>query len=417
MSDPLRDPSGSSADERAAIPRARLLLELGRQITSSLDLQEVLDSSLHALRQIVSFGGGAIQLIEGDMLVPAATDPPLSDEAREVRIPVGTGISGTIAATGEPVYIPDIWTDPRVGRRKAKGVSSGVTSYFGVPLIMHGRPAGVLQIDSPDRDGFSPETRALVLAFVPTIAAAVQNAKLFDRERAALQRLQETEQQQRDFIAVVSHELRTPLTTVSGFGITLAEHATSLDMETVADIGQRIWRASRRLERVMGDLLDLSQIERGTLSADPEPTDIEPILRQSVQEQSSGQHAVVLQIAPPLPKAMIDGDRLHQILGNLLSNARKFSPSGTAIEVSARAEDDRITLTVADHGRGIPDALKTRVFDRFFQAESATTRTADGLGIGLFIVKKLCDKMDVSIEVDSAVGRGTRFIARVPIAV
>ncbi|MGZ4208491.1 MAG: sensor histidine kinase [Actinomycetota bacterium] len=167
----------------------------------------------------------------------------------------------------------------------------------------------------------------------------------------------------------------------------------------------------------MGDLLDLSQIERGTLSADPEPTDIEPILRQSVQEQSSGQHAVVLQIAPPLPKAMIDGDRLHQILGNLLSNARKFSPSGTAIEVSARAEDDRITLTVADHGKGIPDALKTRVFERFFQAESATTRTADGLGIGLFIVKKLCDKMDVSIEVDSAVGRGTRFIARVPIAV
>jgi signal transduction histidine kinase len=405
-------PSAPSLDQ------AQLLLELGRAVTSSLDLQKVLDTSFSALRRLVTFGGGSIQLIEDDALIPVATVPPMTAEAKLVRIPVGTGISGRIAATGESIYIPDIFEDPRVPPPAArKGVSRGVRSYFGVPLIMHGHPVGVLQIDSDEVDAFSPDTRACVLMLVPTIAAAVQNALLFDRERAAVQRLQETEQLQRDFVAIVSHELRTPITTVSGFGFTLAEQAASLDTELIADIGQRIWRASRRLERVMGDLLDLSQIERGTLSAEPEPTDIEPIIRQSVREQSNDSHPIEVDLDGPLPKAMVDGDRLHQIVGNLLSNARKFSPERTSIHVVARAEGDAIALTVEDHGRGIPRELMTRVFDRFFQAESATNRTADGLGIGLYLVKELCDRMDATIEVESTIGEGTRFTARLPIAV
>ena len=406
-------------DERApALDQTRLLLELSREITRSLDLQEVLDTSFRALRRLVEFGGGSIQLIEDGALVPAATDPPMSEEARHVRIPIGKGISGTIAATAESIYIPDILLDPRVPPASArKGVSPGVRSYFGVPLILHGRPEGVLQIDSPNVDAFGAEARACVLMLVPAIAAAVQNALLFDRERAALQRLQETEQQQRDFVAIVSHELRTPITSVSGFGLTLAEHANELEPELISDMGFRIWRASRRLERMMGDLLDLSQIERGMLNAEPTPTDIEPILRQSVREQSNDTHPIVLNLQEPLPKALVDGDRLHQIVGNLLSNARKFSPEQSEIEVIARADGDAIALTIADHGKGIPHDLLNRVFDRFFQTEAAATRSAGGLGIGLYLVKQLCERMDATIEVDSEVGRGTRFTARLPVAV
>jgi signal transduction histidine kinase len=391
-----------------------LLLELGRAVTSSLDLQEVLDKSLTAIRRLVDFGGGAIQLVEEDVLVPAATVPPMSEDAKRVRIPVGTGISGTIAATGKPIYIPDIWADPRVDPGRARGVSGGVRSYFGMPLILQGRSAGVVQIDSPEIDAFSTEARSRVMMFVPMIAAAVQNAQLFDRERQALQRLMETEQLQRDFLAVVSHELRTPLTSVSGFGLTLAEHARSIDSETVADIGQRIWRASRRLERVMSDLLDLSRIERGALQADVIPTDIEPILRESVREQSNKEHPVVLELGPEIPKAMVDGDRLHQILGNLLSNARKFSPAGTPIEVQVQKDGNEISIAVIDQGKGIPEGMLDRIFDRFFQGEPATTRSADGMGVGLYLVKQLCDRMGASIEVRSTVGSGTRFVARIP---
>src|SRR5258708_3409448 len=409
MKEPRINVRAARPEEISSLPldRAHLLLELGREVTSTLDLQEVLDKSFTALRRLVDFGGGSIQLIEENMLVAKAADPPLTEEAKHVRIPVGKGISGAIAENGEPIYIPDILEDPRVPPlRMRKGVSPDVRSYFGIPLIMRGLPVGVLQIDSPQIDAFSAEMRARVLMIVPTIAAAVQNAQLFDRERASVERLKETERLQRDFIAVVSHELRTPLTSVSGFGLTLAEHSDSLDREMISDIGQRVWRASRRLERVMGDLLDLSQIERGTLAADPVPTDIEPILRQSVREQSSGDHPIVLEVDPELPKAMVDGDRLHQILGNLLSNARKFSTKPASIEVAARAEEDAIALTVADHGKGIPEPLMDRVFERFFQAEPAITRSADGLGIGLYLVQQLCDRMDATIAVESIVRQG-----------
>src|SRR5260221_14165242 len=139
----------AARDEISSLPldRAHLLLELGREVTSTLDLQKVLDKSFAALRRLVDFGGGSIQLIEENMLVAKAADPPLTEEAKHVRIPVGKGISGAIAENGEPIYIPDILEDPRVPPlRMRKGVSPDVRSYFGIPLIMRGLPVGVLQI-------------------------------------------------------------------------------------------------------------------------------------------------------------------------------------------------------------------------------------------------------------------------------
>lgn len=167
----------------------RALLDLSREVTGTLDLQEVLDRSFLALRRLMDFDGGAIQLIEDGALRAVAAEPELSEEAKAVRIPVGTGVSGGIAATGEAVYIPDITVDDRVhpDGRKA-GLSGGVRSYFGVPLIMGGEPIGVVQVDSRRIDAFDQDTRDTVLAFVPTIAAAVTQARSFLRERDTRER-------------------------------------------------------------------------------------------------------------------------------------------------------------------------------------------------------------------------------------
>lgn len=169
---------------------ARTLIELSREVTGTVDLQEVLDRSFAALRRLMDFDGGAIQLVRDGALVAAAAEPELSDAAREVRIPVGQGVSGGIAATGEPVYIPDITVDERVHPegRKAGLSPGGVRSYFGAPLIMGGAPIGVVQVDARRVDAFDDGTRETVLAFVPTIAAAVTQAQAFDRERDALGR-------------------------------------------------------------------------------------------------------------------------------------------------------------------------------------------------------------------------------------
>ncbi|HET6908003.1 MAG TPA: EAL domain-containing protein, partial [Mycobacteriales bacterium] len=164
--------------------RYRLLLELARDITGRLDLDEVLSSTFTALRQLLSFGGGSIQLVDasGDFVRLAAADPAPSPDALAASIPVGKGIGGRIVTSGEPRYIPDILDDPDVP--KSRNTSAGVRSYFGVPLITEGSVIGVLQIDSPEIDPFSEEDRFTVLAFTPIVAAAIQNARLFEREAA-----------------------------------------------------------------------------------------------------------------------------------------------------------------------------------------------------------------------------------------
>jgi diguanylate cyclase (GGDEF)-like protein/PAS domain S-box-containing protein len=166
--------------------RYRLLLDLARDITGRLDLSTVLERTFAALRQLIDFTGGSVQLIdETSHLRLMATDPPATAEALSMRVPLGHGIGGSIAMTGEPRYLPDITADAAVtDDRRKKSTSHGVRSYFGVPLITGGRVIGLLQVDSVEPDAWTEADRLVVLAFVPIVAAAVQNARLLEREYA-----------------------------------------------------------------------------------------------------------------------------------------------------------------------------------------------------------------------------------------
>lgn len=396
-----------------AADRTRVMLSLATEVTASLDLQEVLDASFRALRQLCDFSGGAIQLIEDGHLVAAATDPPMAPEARTVRIPVGTGVSGRIAQTGEPIYIADITTDERVhpdGRKK--GVSSGVRSYFGVPLIMSGAPIGVVQVDATTVDAFDDETRTLVLAFVPTIAAAVQNARLFDQEREALHQLEEAQQLKDGFVSIVSHELRTPMATALGFAETLARHAEEMGPDDVADLATRILSAGHRLQRLLEDLLFAAGLEQGFLDVVPAPTDVVAVANEVVLDDPNRVHPVALD-APDGPVwASSDAPRLHQVLSNLVENAIKFSPDDETVWLRIRRDGDVVEAAVEDRGRGIPTEDREAIFRLFFQAEPYATRSVGGLGIGLYVVRRLCDAMGADVEVGDREGGGTRIAVR-----
>lgn len=404
-------------DRTPEVKRSHLLLELSREVTANLDLQAVLDTSLKALRRLLDFGGGAIQLIDGDALVAAATDPPATPEAMSVRIPVGQGVSGAIASTGEPCYIADITDDPRVHPEgRAKGVSGGVRAYFGVPLILHGRPIGVVQLDSPQVDAFDETTRSLVLSFVPTIAAAVQNAQLFEREVTMTANLRELQRLRADFLVMVSHELRTPLTTISGMAQVLAGQIEDLDPSTATRFADRIVSNSRRLELLIDDLLDLTQLEQGRLEVICDATDLTGVVEDALRDLDLTPHPIERHLAPGLPMVHTDERRAHQILGNLLSNAAKYSPPEEPITVSLRREETSVVLEVLDRGPGVPLDLRDRIFEPFFQVEPAATRGVGGLGVGLHLVRELCDAMGATVEVDSAPGQGSRFCVSFPIA-
>ena len=179
----------SAAQDLDTPQRFRLLLDAARDVTACVDLPSVLERSFSALRTFVEFTGGSIQLVDGDVVRLAATDPPATPEALAMSIPLGQGIGGGIALSGEPRYLPDISIVSAVtpGRR-SKSTSSGVRSYYGVPLVAEGRIIGVLQVDSTEIDAFDEADRLLVLSFASVVAAALQNIRMFERELDALQR-------------------------------------------------------------------------------------------------------------------------------------------------------------------------------------------------------------------------------------
>lgn len=388
----------------------RLLLELAARITGTLDLQEVLDESLGALRELVDFGGGAIQLIEDDHLVAHAADPELSPEARKVRIPVGAGISGGIAASGKAEYVADITVDPRVPEAaRQAGTSGGVRSYFGVPLIVQGFPIGVLQIDSTAVDGFTAADRAMVLAFTPTITAAVQNAQHFERERELAGRLLAADQLKRDFISVVSHELRTPLTIMQGMSSTLVQHADQLSTTQVRDLAGRSNTAARRLGRLIDDLLYAADLDRGFLGVQRVPCDLTAIVTGLAAEREAAVTPLTVTIEGSLPKVLGDPDRIYQVAANLIGNAEKHGGTDAPVHVTVAREGGWVKLAVADNGPGIAREDRDAIFELFFQSGDLDTRAAGGLGIGLYVVKRLCDAMDAKVEVGETTGGGTTF--------
>src|SRR5437870_4627405 len=155
----------------AIVEDSLLLVDLTRDVTSTLDLQQVLARSLAGLKRLISFGGGSIQLLDERGLALAAAEPPAPPEAYALRVPVGRGVGGRIVQDGRPIYIADVLADDRVPPSSERALSADVHSYFGVPLILNGRPIGIVQIDSPRPDGFSVAARGLLLSFAPAIAA------------------------------------------------------------------------------------------------------------------------------------------------------------------------------------------------------------------------------------------------------
>ena len=167
--------------------RYRLLVEGAKEVTGRLDLEAVLEHAFAALARAVQFTGGSILLVEDDQVRIAAALPAPTADALAARIPLGHGVSGTIAQTGEPRYLPDITIASTVPASRRKATSTGVRSWYGVPLIAEGRPIGVLQVDSTRVDAFDESDRLAVLSFAPVVALAVVCARISEAQLRALQ--------------------------------------------------------------------------------------------------------------------------------------------------------------------------------------------------------------------------------------
>lgn len=231
-----------------------------------------------------------------------------------------------------------------------------------------------------------------------------------------LKRMAEIKEQ---FISTVSHELRTPLTSIhASLGLVMGGIGGELTPRTreLLAIAQQ---NSERLGTLINDLLDIQKLDAGKLSFHFETIDIMELVHQAIElndaygEKFNSRYLLTQGLFDT--KVNVDRNRLIQVITNLLSNAAKFSPQGSDIEIALTRQDNMVRVAVKDHGPGIPEEFRDKIFQRFSQADSTTTRNHSGSGLGLFISQQIIEHMHGDIGFETETGKGTTFYFRLPI--
>ncbi len=227
----------------------------------------------------------------------------------------------------------------------------------------------------------------------------------------------EVERLKNEFVSTVSHELRTPLTAIIGSLGLVKELGIGMD-EEIAGFIDMAYQNSERLSALINDVLDLEKIRSGRMTLDLRPQGLRELLERAVHinRPYADIHKVRLNLLPgPDFTVSVDPDRLMQVLTNLISNAAKFSPEGSEVDVSATAEGNRVRVAVRDRGPGIPENFRAAIFQRFERADSSNTRRKGGTGLGLSISKSLVEYMNGEIGFETEIDRGSVFYFLLPV--
>jgi signal transduction histidine kinase len=233
------------------------------------------------------------------------------------------------------------------------------------------------------------------------------------------QRVQASQQAQRDLVANVSHELKTPLTSIQGFAQAILD-GTASTPETLQQAAGVISDEAGRMYRMVLDLLTLARLDAGTANLQRSPVDLAAVLRQIAGRmipQAKQAHVELHAEIAYLPELTGDEDRLAQVFTNLVDNAIKYTPSGGKVTLSAALTGNEVEVRVADTGPGIPTEVRERIFERFFQVDKARQGgSGRGVGLGLAIARELVLAQGGTIQVFSTPGEGSSFVVKIPVA-
>ena len=231
-------------------------------------------------------------------------------------------------------------------------------------------------------------------------------------------REKELDEMKSRLLSTVSHELRTPLASIKGFATTLLRQDVEWDEATRREFLSIIDTESDRLSELIGNLLDMSRIEAGVLAVEAEPVDLLPLLEETVAafQIMTREHHITLRAPSHPPLVLADARRTRQVLRNLIENALKYSPGGGPVTIAVQVQSGQVRISVADKGIGIEAYQQDRIFDRFHQADSASTREVGGTGLGLSICKAIVEAHGGQIWAESEPGRGSTFYFTLPLA-
>ena len=257
-------------------------------------------------------------------------------------------------------------------------------------------------------------------AIASSIAAYVESRDQYQGqlERAGRDALHDAQARKDDFLALVVHELRNPLGPIVTASEALAIRLQNVDSEVLTTLSL-IRRQARQVTRILDDLSDITRIARGGLTVRQRVIDVADVLEEAVQAtdglMKERRHRVDLTMQSTPLAIKGDPTRLVQVLVNLLNNAARYTPPGGQVDITARRREDRIEVNVRDTGVGIPEQMLTKIFDMYTRVSAPTESAADGLGIGLALVKEIVALHDGTVSVSSdGPGQGAEFVISFP---
>jgi GAF domain-containing protein len=413
-------------DLTRSVGELKALGDVGQAVSSTLDLETVLNTIVSRATQLTGMDGGSIWEYDEtrEEFYLHATDKlpdELVEALRATPIKKGEGALGRLAVTGEPVQVRDI-VDEGVYQSRVREIliRLGYRSLLAVPLLREDHLLGGLSVNRKSAGDFAPEVIDLLKTFATQSALAIQNARLFREIEVKSRELETASRHKSEFLANMSHELRTPLNAIIGFSEVLSERMFGEINDKQAEYLTDILESGRHLLSLINDILDLSKIEAGRMELEPTDFDLPAAIENTlilVRERAQ-RRGITLGRTVDERLGMIRADerKLKQVLLNLLSNALKFTPEGGQIDVQARAHNGEAEISVADTGVGIAPEDQEAVFEEFRQVGTAA-RKVEGTGLGLAISRKFIELHGGRIWVKSQVGMGSTFAFTVPLMI
>jgi signal transduction histidine kinase len=406
-----------------------LLQEAGRSLGASLDPQEVLAVTLAQVNEVLEVEAASLALVDqetGWIIFELAIGGG-NEQVKGLRLEPGQGIVGQVISEGRSVLVSDAASDPRWYNGVDQISGYETRSVLCVPLQTKGQVIGALEVLNK-RDGpFSEEDRQLLSSLASLAAQCIENARLHEQIRQHVQRLREAYEEVRklddlksSFIRNVSHELRTPLALIEGYlELLLDEQLGALRPEQRRSLVV-VAEKAEQLHRMVNDIISLQSI--GAMGFDLEVLSLLSLARAAVDEvrERAEKAGIDFDLAALVyeDQLQVRGDvrRLGQVFAHLLDNAIKFSPNGGTVSVSLGREQDMVFARVKDEGIGLDTRELERVFDRFYQIDSSSTRRYGGTGLGLALVKEVVEAHGGAVwcESDGIPGEGSTFTVFMP---
>jgi PAS domain S-box-containing protein len=405
---------------RQSVERFRFLAEAGEIVGSSLDPEQITRTlALLATRSFASYC--IIEIADGERaLIRTRADAPEGSSegvasVERAAVHPDEPLGWMTTRRQEPTLVADItdeWLESHALEESTLALIRGLgaKSLIEVPIVADGRfIGGMLLLSASSSHRFDAADLRTVLDLARRTALAAENARLYREARAATQARDE-------MLSIVAHDLRSPLAAAQTGASLLVHQIPEERRDASRRTAEAIHRAIHRAARLVDDLLDEARIEGGTIGLNLREVAPEVIVRNAVEVglplAADASVQLDADVDPALRSVLADEDRIQQALGNLVSNAIKFTPAGARVVIAAQRDGDEIRFSVKDSGPGVaPDNLP-RVFDRFWQANSADRR---GVGLGLAIAKAIVTAHRGHIQADSVHGEGSTFWFTLPI--